>query len=60
MVALALFGVPRAEALSFSFLYHASQFIPITVFGWILLLLAQVSLSQLTREAIPEAEAHRV
>jgi len=60
VVALALFGVPRAEALSFSFLYHASQFIPITVFGWILLLLAQVSLSQLTREAIPEAEAHRV
>lgn len=56
VLALALFGVPRAEALSFSFLYHASQFIPITLLGWILLLLEQVSLFQLTREAVPRAE----
>ncbi len=57
VLALALFGVPRAEALSFSLLYHVSQFTPIILFGWILLLLEGVSLSQLTREAIPEAEA---
>jgi len=30
VLALALFGVPRAEALSFSLLYHASQYVPIT------------------------------
>ncbi len=60
VLALALFGVPRAEALSFSFLYHAIQFIPITLLGWILLLSEQVSLFQLTREAIPEAEVRGV
>lgn len=57
VLALALFGVPRAEALSFSFLYHASQYIPITLFGWILLMLEQVSLFQLTQQGIPEASA---
>ncbi len=57
VLALALFGVPRAEALSFSLLYHASQFIPITLLGWIFLLLEEVSLFQLARESIPEAEA---
>lgn len=57
VLALALFDVPRAEALSFSFLYHAIQFIPITLLGWLLLLGEQVSLFQITREAIPEAQA---
>ncbi len=57
VLALALFDVPRAEALSFSFLYHAIQFIPITLLGWLLLLGEQVSLVQITREAIPEAQA---
>ena len=54
VLALALFGVPRAEALSFSILLHASQFIPITLLGWILLLREQVGLLQLSREAIPQ------
>mgnify|MGYP001587289345 FL=1 len=57
VLALALFDVPRAEALSFSFLYHAIQFIPLTLLGWLLLLGEQVSLFQITREAIPEAQA---
>ena len=57
VLALALFGVPRAEALSFSFLYHAIQFVPITLLGWLLLLREQVSLFRITREAIPEVQA---
>jgi hypothetical protein len=49
VLALALFGVPRSEALSFSFLFHASQFVPITLIGWVLLITEQISLSQATR-----------
>ncbi|HJR04922.1 MAG TPA: lysylphosphatidylglycerol synthase transmembrane domain-containing protein, partial [Methylomirabilota bacterium] len=33
VLALALFAVPRAEALSFSLLIHASQFFPLTAVG---------------------------
>ncbi|MBI4609328.1 MAG: flippase-like domain-containing protein [Candidatus Rokubacteria bacterium] len=57
VLALTLFDVPRAEALSFSFLYHASQLIPVTLVGWLLLMLEHASLLQLTRQAIPETDA---
>jgi hypothetical protein len=56
VLALALFGVPRAEALSFSLVFHATQFVPFTLLGWILLLVEQVSLFDLTREPAPGAE----
>ena len=56
VLALGLFGVPEAEAFSFSLVLHATQFFPFILFGWILLLVEQVSLFQITREAIPEAE----
>lgn len=48
VLALALFGVPREEALSFSFLLHASQFFPITLIGWAFLIAEGISLSQAT------------
>ena len=51
VLALALFGVPRAEALSFSLLFHASQFFPITAVGLVCLLLEHVSLTDAAREA---------
>jgi uncharacterized protein (TIRG00374 family) len=51
VLALALFSVPRTEALSFSLLIHASQFIPVTVYGLVLLLVEHVSLSEATRTA---------
>ena len=51
VLALALFAVPRAEALSFSLLFHASQFFPITAVGLVCLLLEHVSLTAATRAA---------
>ena len=49
VLALALFSVPRTEALSFSLLIHASQFLPVTLYGVVLLLVEHVSLSDATR-----------
>jgi uncharacterized membrane protein YbhN (UPF0104 family) len=49
VLALALFAVPRAEALSFSLLFHASQFLPITAAGLVCLLLEHVSLTDAAR-----------
>lgn len=51
VLALALFSVPRTEALSFSLLIHASQFFPVTLYGLVLLLVEHVSLSEATRVA---------
>lgn len=51
VLALALFAVPRAEALSFSLLFHASQFFPITAAGLVCLLLEHVSLTDAARAA---------
>jgi len=51
VLALALFAVPRAEALSFSLLFHASQFFPITAIGLACLLLEHVSLTDAARAA---------
>ena len=49
VLALALFSVPRTEALSFSLLIHASQFVPVTLYGIVLLLVEHVSLADATR-----------
>jgi len=51
VLALALFAVPRAEALSFSLLFHASQFFPLTAVGLVCLLLEHVSLTDAARAA---------
>ena len=49
VLALALFSVPRTEALSFSLLFHASQFFPVTAVGLLYLLVEHVSLSDAVR-----------
>jgi hypothetical protein len=51
VLALALYAVPRAEALSFSLLLHASQFFPITAVGLVCLLLEHISLTDAARAA---------
>jgi glycosyltransferase 2 family protein len=51
VVGLALYDVSRTDALSFSLLLHASQFIPVTVHGLILLAVEHVSLTDATRAA---------
>ncbi|HKZ07804.1 MAG TPA: lysylphosphatidylglycerol synthase transmembrane domain-containing protein [Methylomirabilota bacterium] len=47
--ALRLFGVPSDDALSFSILLHASQFIPVTLWGLALLFVEHVSLAEAAR-----------
>jgi len=49
VLALDLFGVPRTEAFSFSLLFHAAQYFPVTIYGLVLLLVEQVSLSEAAR-----------
>jgi uncharacterized protein (TIRG00374 family) len=56
VLALALFAVPRTEALSFSLLLHASQFFPITIIGLLYLLVEHVSLAAATRGAAAPSE----
>ena len=55
--ALAIYAVTGVEAVSFSFLYHAAGFIPLTLLGWAFLLAQGVSLRNATEQA--QAEAHR-
>jgi len=49
VLALALFSVPRMDALSFSLLFHASQYIPVTAAGLLYLLLEHVRLTDAAR-----------
>ncbi|MET0849688.1 MAG: lysylphosphatidylglycerol synthase transmembrane domain-containing protein [Candidatus Rokuibacteriota bacterium] len=51
VLALSLFDVPRAEALTFSITFHASQFVPVTLWGLVLLLVEGVNLSEASRPA---------
>jgi uncharacterized membrane protein YbhN (UPF0104 family) len=47
--ALRLFDVPLNDALSFSILFHVSQFVPVTLWGLALLLVEHVSLAEARR-----------
>jgi uncharacterized protein (TIRG00374 family) len=59
VLALALFGIPRTEALSFSLLLHASQFFPVTFVGLAFLLVEHVSLSEAARASGAPAASPR-
>jgi len=54
VLALALFAVPRTEALSFSLLLHASQFFPVTALGLVCLFLEHIRLTDATRVEVAE------
>jgi uncharacterized protein (TIRG00374 family) len=47
VAALALFSVDQQTAFGFSLLHHLAQYIPVTLFGWILLIKEQMSLGDL-------------
>lgn len=49
VTALRLFGVPYDDSLSFSLLLHVSQFVPVTVWGLVLLFVEHVSLADAVR-----------
>lgn len=48
VAALALFSVDPQTAFGYSLLHHLAQYIPVTLFGWILLIKEQMSLADLT------------
>lgn len=47
VAALTLFSVDQQRAFGFSLLQHLSQYIPVTLFGWLLLIKEQMSLGDL-------------
>ena len=47
VAALALYSVDQQTAFGYSLVHHLSQYIPITLFGWILLVKEQMSLGDL-------------
>jgi uncharacterized protein (TIRG00374 family) len=47
VAALALYSVDQQTAFGFSIVHHLSQYIPVTLFGWILLIREQMSLGDL-------------
>ena len=49
VLALSFFGVDKVDALGFSLLLHASQFVPVTLWGLLLLVVEHVSLSEVAR-----------
>jgi uncharacterized protein (TIRG00374 family) len=59
VLALALFSVPRADAFGFSLVFHAAQYVPVTIYGFVLLLVEQVSLSEAARGVPAPAPSSR-
>lgn len=55
---LALFGVSRNTALSFSVLYHGSQFIPLTIIGLVTIFIEGFNLKQLDSSTDQEWKTH--
>jgi uncharacterized protein (TIRG00374 family) len=49
VLAVMIFGVPQATAVAYALLYHAGQFVPITVLGWIFLVREHMTLGEATR-----------
>lgn len=45
-LAVGLFGVPDAPAIGFALVYHASQYVPVTLAGWLFLVREHVSLAE--------------
>src|SRR6266511_2619471 len=49
VLALSFFGIGKADALGFSLLLHASQFVPVTLWGLLLLVVEHMSLTEAAR-----------
>lgn len=52
VLALAMFDVAQPVALGYAIIFHACGFIPVTLFGWILLLREHMTLGEATREPV--------
>jgi glycosyltransferase 2 family protein len=54
VIGLALFGVPKSESLGFSIVYHASQYIPVTLLGFFFMWKEHLHFKEIT--VTPEEE----
>jgi uncharacterized membrane protein YbhN (UPF0104 family) len=52
-----LFGVSAAAGLGYGIVFHASQFVPVTLLGWLYLVREQMSLSDAAHVSAPPTEA---
>jgi hypothetical protein len=57
VLALSMFGVGQATAVGYAILYHASQFVPITLVGWLFLVREHMTLGEATRVPTLETPA---
>jgi len=56
VLATKIFGVSETDGFGFGIVFHASQFIPVTLLGWLYLVREQMSLGEVTRGGDPVAE----
>lgn len=57
VLALSIFDVGQATALGYALLYHASQFVPITLVGWLFLVREHMTLGEAARAPAVERPA---
>ena len=57
--AVEIFGVPEAAGLGYALVFHASQFIPVTLLGWIYLLREQMTIGEAARVSAEVAPPSR-
>jgi glycosyltransferase 2 family protein len=54
VLAVTIFGVAPGRAVAYALLYHAGQFVPITLLGWMFLVREHMSLGEATRARAAE------
>jgi uncharacterized membrane protein YbhN (UPF0104 family) len=53
VLATGIFGVPETEGFGYGIIFHVSQFVPVTVVGWVYLVREQLSLGEATHAKPP-------
>lgn len=51
VLAVTIYGVPQSTAVAYALLYHAGQFVPITLLGWLFLVREHMTLGEAARAA---------
>ncbi len=54
---LVLFGVDASRALAFALVYHVTQYVPITIAGFVALWLEGLSMREISHVSVPDAAA---
>ncbi len=57
VMAVGIFGVPETTALGYAIVYHASQFIPVTIVGWVYLVREHMTLGEAAHVSAPAETA---